>query len=194
MWYVYKYQKVRYIIIWLKKNQVSYWIVVCDGDIYVRANITEGPEGQSCFSNRWIQNHTQLLSSVYCIEIYLYSNHKKSIKLWEKSEFRCVIVIPIDISPSAIAIALFDTLTLKAVLSVYCVEIYIYIQKIIKKVWNWYQSPAIANCHCTDWHYNYKGSQLPPDPQFFWTLFKKPLTLPPPSFWTSCCKFFWWIS
>ena len=34
-----------------------------------------------------------------------------------------------------------------------------------------------------------KGSQIPPDPQFFWTLFKKPLT-PPPSFWTSCCNFF----
>ena len=33
----------------------------------------------------------------------------------------------------------------------------------------------------------YKGCPPSPDPQFFWTLFKKPLT--PPSFWT-CCKFF----
>ena len=37
--------------------------------------------------------------------------------------------------------------------------------------------------------YQTKGSQPLPDLQFFWTLFKKPLT-PPPSFWTSCCKFF----
>ena len=84
------------------------------------------PRGPILFFKQMNSNHTQLLSSVYCTEIYLYSNHKKSIKLWEKSEFRCVIVIPIDISPSAIAIALFDTLTLKAALSVYCVEIYLY--------------------------------------------------------------------
>ena len=34
-----------------------------------------------------------------------------------------------------------------------------------------------------------KGSRHERNVQFFWTLFKKPLT-PPPSFWTSCCKFF----